>query len=333
MPIRRRNDVRLRRQNGALFWGSITKSVVCDDRGAARFSYVTLEDLSDRRGAEDEVTRLTCYTLSTRSKRMLNTEGRSIELTQPHAQSVTRPSGSEVPPAVSCQVMDQDWADLSFLHWPYDPAVVTSLLPSGLTLQTFDGSAWVGLVPFVLRVRVPRGPALPWIGIFPETNVRTYVRGPDGHSGICFLSLDAPRRLAVWAARATYHLPYEVAAMHFDRSGANRTYSSFRLSGPQRGASSRARVSLGERISAPTVTPLEHFLTARWRLYASLRTGVGTATVAHEPYVLWSASATDVDVGLLVAAGLPPPLRDPLVHGCGDVRAAMGKLRPCQPGR
>lgn len=232
------------------------------------------------------------------------------------------------PHPVSHPLMDQDWRCLSLLHWRYDPAVVGKLLPAGISLDTFDGAAWVGLVPFQLRVRIPRGPVLPWVGVFPETNVRTYVRCPDGQSGIWFLSLDAPRRLAVWAARRTYRLPYHVSAMRLGRDGNARSYASRRLSGVHRGTLSCARVTLHERIAPPDLTPLEIFLTARWRLYAPMRGGIGTARVEHAPYRLWHASATNVDAGLFAAAGLPYPAGDPLVHACDDVRAAMSRLTP-----
>jgi len=223
--------------------------------------------------------------------------------------------------------MDQDWIGLSFLHWRYDPAVVQQLLPEGLVVDTFDGDAWVAVVPFLLRVRVPHGPAVPWAGVFPETNVRTYVRGPDGHAGIWFFSLEAPRRLAIWAARRFYHLPYQVAAMEMRCSATRRSYTSWRVAAPDRGASSRAQVVVGAPIPPAEVTPLEHFLTARWRLYAPLRGGIGAARVEHPPWALHRATAHDVDANLLLAAGLPAPEGDPLVHACGDVHASLTRLR------
>lgn len=233
------------------------------------------------------------------------------------------------PHSVPSPFMDQDWIGLSFLHWPYEPSVVQRLLPAGVELETFDGAAWVGLVPFLLRVRLPRGPAVPWLGVFPETNVRTYVRGPDGDSGIWFLSLEAPRRLAIWGARRLYHLPYRVAAMDMRCSAGVRAYTSWRMTGSQRGVSSRARVRVGERIAPSDVTPLEHFLTARWRLYAPLGDGIGTALVEHQPWGLWRATADDVDARLLVATGLPSPQDAPLVHACDDVHASLTRLTRC----
>jgi uncharacterized protein YqjF (DUF2071 family) len=234
------------------------------------------------------------------------------------------------PHALRRAFMDQEWVNLSFLHWRYQPDAVQRLLPSGLRVDTFDGTAWVALVPFLLRVRIPRGPALPWIGVFPETNVRTYVRGPDGHSGIWFFSLEAPRRLAISAARRLYHLPYCVAALETHCDAANRTYASWRLGSPRRGASSRARVLVGRPVEPDSVTPLEHFLTARWRLYAPLRGGIGAARVEHAPWQLSRATAEDVDANLLVAAGLPYPDGDPIVHACEDEHASLTRLVPCR---
>ena len=100
--------------------------------------------------------------------------------------------------------MYQTWRWLSFLHWSYQPEVLQRLLPDGLRPHTFDGRAWVGLTPFLLQdQRTPAAPALPWFTSFPETNLRTYVVGPDGREGLWFFSLDAARLEPVLAARST----------------------------------------------------------------------------------------------------------------------------------
>ena len=98
--------------------------------------------------------------------------------------------------------MLQSWETLTFLHWFYDPQIVRDLLPPDLQLDLFDGKAWIGLTPFkVVNLRPPLLPSLPWISHFPETNVRTYVRGPVGERRIWFFSLEASRLLAVIGAR------------------------------------------------------------------------------------------------------------------------------------
>src|SRR5688572_10620999 len=142
--------------------------------------------------------------------------------------------------------MRQDWRDLTFLHWRYPADAVQRLLPAGLTVEEFDGSAWIGLVPFRMdRVRAPAGPALPWLSRFAETNVRTYVRAADGTSGIWFFSLDAARLLAVVAGRGTYRLPYAWARMAVRVTPERYEYRSVRRWPGPRGARCDAVVARG----------------------------------------------------------------------------------------
>ena len=99
----------------------------------------------------------------------------------------------DCPEPVRRAVMKQGWWDLAYLHWRYDPDEVARLLPDGLEVDTFDGGAWVGLVPFSMRgIGVPRLPAVPWLGSFPEVNVRTYVIR-NGVPGVWFFSLEIGR--------------------------------------------------------------------------------------------------------------------------------------------
>ena len=103
------------------------------------------------------------------------------------------------PVPVTDPTMHNDWLDLTFIHWRYPSQVVQRLLPQGLAVETFAGDAWVGLVPFKMRVSRPPIPSVPWFAEFLETNVRTYVRGPNGAVGVWFFSLDASRLGAVVA--------------------------------------------------------------------------------------------------------------------------------------
>ncbi len=116
------------------------------------------------------------------------------------------------------------WETLTFLHWRFAPEAVQRLLPPGLRVETFDGDAWVGLVPFFMRVALPGTASVPWLSRFCETNVRTYVTDAAGRSGIWFFSLDAERAGAVVVARATYQLPYFWSAMSLERRGSTLRY-------------------------------------------------------------------------------------------------------------
>ena len=162
------------------------------------------------------------------------------------------------PFTVDKPVMRQRWERLTFLHWSYDPDVVQRLLPGGLTVDTFGGAAWVGLVPFFMRVHTPGDHGAPWVSNFCETNVRTYAVDREGRAGIWFLSLDAARLGAVAVARASYQLPYFWSSMRISgplttqsRTGDQEiTYScQRRLPGP-RTAISQVRVRAGAPVPA-----------------------------------------------------------------------------------
>ena len=192
------------------------------------------------------------------------------------------PMDAPPPPRVARPVMLHRWTHQTFLHWPYPPEVVQRLLPAELEVETFDGQAWVGLLPFLMeKVRVPGVPPLPWASRFPETNLRTYVSGPDGQSAIWFFSLDAARLGAVLAARATYWLRYCWADMAVEQDGARVRYrSSRRWPGP-RGAHCRATIEVGDLLDSGHVTELDHFLTARYVLYTVIANRLAHAHAEH----------------------------------------------------
>jgi uncharacterized protein YqjF (DUF2071 family) len=218
--------------------------------------------------------------------------------------------------------MYQDWRDLTFLHWRYPVEAVQRLLPAGLEAHTFDGTAWVGLVPFLMdRVRVPGVPSLPWMSRFPETNVRTYVTGPDGTHGIWFFSLDATRLPAVLAGRWGYGLPYVWSSMavRVDED-AYRYRSARRWPGP-RGARCDAVIARGEAIEPG---PLEYFLTYRFRLFLARRGRLVSVPVEHPPWPLRTGRVIALDETLIAAAGLPAADGDPLVHTSPGVSTRIG---------
>ena len=74
----------------------------------------------------------------------------------------------------------------------------------------------------------------PFAGTFSlsELNVRTYVTH-GGKGGVYFFSLDAGSRVAAWAARATYHLPYFHAHMSSVDQDGWIQYHSVRDSGAE----------------------------------------------------------------------------------------------------
>jgi uncharacterized protein YqjF (DUF2071 family) len=220
--------------------------------------------------------------------------------------------------------MRQVWRSLTFLHWRYDAETIANRLPRGLTLDTFDGSAWVGLVPFVLAgVKLYDFPALPWISEFPETNVRTYVRGADGERGVWFFTLEADRLAAVILARAWYKLPYRWAAMRVRQQGSAVEYRSRRSLLFGQGSSSIG-IEIGEAVDP---TELDHFLTARFRLYTAAKGHIAYAQIEHRPWSLRRATLTALHETLMENSGVPAPKGEPLIRYSDELRVKAEALR------
>ncbi len=220
------------------------------------------------------------------------------------------------------------WDELTFLHWRYDPDQVQRLLPEGYRVECADGSAWVGLVPFRMVFRPPFLPAVPWLSTFPETNVRTYVTAPDGSTGVWFLSLDASRLHAVLGGRSTYALPYCWSAMEVRTTGPVVTYRSRRRWPGPAGVRSDVAVEVGEPFAPAELTELDHWLTARYRLFTVHDDGARFARAEHVPWLLHRARLLHCDSGLIAAAGLPAPTGDPLVHFSPGVEVRVGTPQP-----
>jgi uncharacterized protein YqjF (DUF2071 family) len=221
-------------------------------------------------------------------------------------------------------VMAMHWDQLTFLHWPYPAEVIAATLPRGLEVDTFDGQAWVSLVPFAMRVTLPGLGTPRWPCRFPETNVRTYVRGADGTRGIWFYSLDADRLSAVCAARAAFGLPYMRADMTVTGGDGELGYDC-RRQRPHAPAGSRVRVRIGDPIAAADLTDRDHFLSARWRLYSRWCGRVVSARALHEPWPLHTAELLELDDSLVVADGLPAPQGDPIVQYAPTVTVRVSR--------
>ncbi len=222
--------------------------------------------------------------------------------------------------------MRMNWDQLTMLHWRYRPDEVQKLLPKGLTVETFDGSAWVGLVPFQMTVDIPGMPAMRRWLYFPETNVRTYVRGESGQPGVWFFSLEASSLPAVLTARATYQVPYCWADMSIAHDVEKNTirYESRRKWPSPRGAESKVEISIGEPFRPGQASDLDNFLTSRWELYGAVGPLITYAKMFHEPWPLYHGSVIECDDELVRAAGFSQPTGDPIVHYSPGVSVRCG---------
>ena len=196
-------------------------------------------------------------------------------------------------------LMGQTWERLLFAHWRVPHDVLRPHVPESLTLEDWDGSAWLGMTPFrVAGLRLHGAPPLPLFSSFYELNCRTYVRHGD-RPGIWFFSLDASSRLAVEAARRTYRLPYRWARIELGGE---------MFSAEPRDGSGSFRADYRGAGDAEPARPgtLEHFLVERYCLYAG--DGRLRAEIHHAPWPLESAEATVTVDGIAPVALEGPPL-------------------------
>lgn len=220
-------------------------------------------------------------------------------------------------------VVRQAWRTLTFLHYAYDPAVVQRLLPSPLLVDEHEGLAWVSVTPLVMAdLRPAPLPSAVSVPSFPETNLRTYVRAPNGRDGVWFFSLDVTSATFTLAARALLGAPYVVADLAIEEREGTIGYRGSRGSG----ASYEITVRPGEPIEPE---PFDDWLTGRWRAYTRHGGALLETPVAHEPWPLRSVEVLAVHESLTAAAGLPEPGDVRLAHfseGVEDVR--FGLTRP-----
>jgi uncharacterized protein YqjF (DUF2071 family) len=228
----------------------------------------------------------------------------------------------------------QSWKKLTFLHWRVPEAVLRPLVPAELTLDTFEGDAFVGLVPFTMTgVRPLWAPAVPGISNFHETNVRTYVHKDGRDPGVWFFSLDAASRVAVTVARTFWHLPYHHARMSLDEAEGEIRYVTERLGPPPVPAGCKVTTRVLGAVSPAVGGTLEHFLAERYILYAD--TGGGSLSIGrvhHVPYPLQRAEAIAWEESLLQAAGIARPNDAPLAHYADGVDVEIFALEPLGSG-
>ncbi len=241
------------------------------------------------------------------------------------------------------------WSRLAFIHWPISAAQLRPLIPPQLEIDTFDNSAWIGVVPFYMSgVRHRRLPPLPGCADFPELNVRTYVTC-DGKPGVWFLSLDAMSRFVVFAARTRFDLPYYYADMACRTAEQETHYQSNRR---------RPRPSPSDLASGPIINPkwwvqprgparfearyrpigaayqarpgsLDFFLTARYCLYSCRSSGeVCRGEIDHRPWQLQPAEIEIRHNTMTAALDLSPADVAPLVHYVDSIETVAWPL--CQ---
>jgi uncharacterized protein len=192
----------------------------------------------------------------------------------------------------STWLMGQAWIDLLFAHWRVPEEALRAVVPPQLPIDTYDGSAWLGVTPFCVRgLRLRGTPPAPLVSTFPELNVRTYV-SVEGKPGIYFLSLDADSCAAVRAARRSYRLPYFRSRIEIDREKAGIGYDLTRTS--EDGPPAYFKGSYGGEGEQLPIREgsLERWLAERYCLYTLDDAGrVQRGNIHHPPWPLYEGWA------------------------------------------
>jgi hypothetical protein len=229
--------------------------------------------------------------------------------------------------------MKQVWHDLLFMHWPIPADRLRPLIPPRLEIELYEGSAWVGVVPFHMSgIRAHWMPPIPGTSAFPELNVRTYVRA-GGKPGVWFFSLDAANSLAVAGARRFYHLPYFRARMEATSTPDGEIeYDSHRIHRGAPSADFRGRYrAVDHNVFQARHGSLEYFFVERYRLYAATGRHIFCGEIDHAPWPLQRAEA-EVEVNTTAAAsGIVLPSSQPLLHFARRQEVRVWALAACMP--
>ena len=208
-------------------------------------------------------------------------------------------------------IMYQTWTDLLFVHWEAPVEAIQATLPAGLTADTWEGRAYVGVIPFFMRNIRPRGvPPLPWVSYFLEMNVRTYVHDANGTPGVWFYSLECNQPGAVWMARALLGLPYRHAAMRARRAKDQTIHYRSRRRFGSAGAEFRYRIGAADSEAAAHASifaapeSFEFFLVERYLLFTRHHGRLLRAQVHHSPYPLQPVTLESLNVNGLAPEGV-----------------------------
>ena len=213
----------------------------------------------------------------------------------------------------SLPIMHQNWGKLLFMHWPIETKALRPLIPERLTIDTFEGEAWIALAPFTMwGVRPTFTPPVPFLSQLHETNVRTYVH-LDGVPGVWFFSLDANSSLAVMGARTLFHLPYYNAEIELKEADGVIEYTLNRTDEPH--AELETSWAVGEALPEAEHGSLAFFLTERYCLYAEDSSErLYRSRIHHAPWPLREAELIALRSTMIESHGLPTPAGEPLLH-------------------
>jgi uncharacterized protein YqjF (DUF2071 family) len=227
-------------------------------------------------------------------------------------------ASAECPHRVAAPMVTQRWRSVTFVHWKVHASKIEPLIPEPLALDMFDAGAWVTLTPFS-TTSATLGMSLPGPKRYPETNLRTYVRAPDGSDGLWFFSLDVTNKINVVLGRAM-GLPYHQSDM------SSETSNTVRYRGERRDSSASYEIETVPG-ALKVRDPLDVFLTGRWSAFVGHHRRIWRHDVEHSPWPTHHAEIVTCRETLRAAAGVDTPKDHTVVHYSPGVNARLSAPR------
>jgi uncharacterized protein YqjF (DUF2071 family) len=112
-----------------------------------------------------------------------------------------------------------NWENIIMVNYEIDNEILLPFLPKGVTLDLYEGKAYVSLVGFMFKKTKIFGVPIPYFGTFEEINLRFYVQRKEGNTikrGVVFINETIPYRIVAWMANKLYKEHYTVVpTKHF----------------------------------------------------------------------------------------------------------------------
>ncbi|MFC4559592.1 YqjF family protein [Virgibacillus kekensis] len=221
-------------------------------------------------------------------------------------------------------VARQVWRDLLFMHWPVPLSNIRPYVPAPFEIETYNGQAWISIVPFRATFNGPRGmPGKIPFSDYLELNVRTYVNY-KGESGVFFFSFDANSMIAVTGARKLFSLPYIHASMSAKKDGKSIEFISHRKhNGYPEAILSVRYTPVNERPTTASKGSLTEWLVERYCFWTLIGKKIYKGPILHSP---WDLQRVEVDTQmdqLLDFLGTEHFKEKPLTHYCKQKKVKL----------
>jgi uncharacterized protein YqjF (DUF2071 family) len=178
-------------------------------------------------------------------------------------------------------IMTQVLQDIFFMHWQVKPITISSLIPNGLELDLYNGTAWISIVPFrVVHMRLRGCPPIPGLHTYLELNVRTYV-SKNGIPGIYFLNVQTNNLPITLGARVITGIPFTRTKMKYRKRKEDYIFSS------EGNFHTSFHIEMEKEIIKKGSLPF--WLMERYSMYTVKGKQLYRGDIQHQPWDVWQA--------------------------------------------